>query len=181
MWGALMGLVFGCNLPPLLCWWLFSRLYPWHPHFTTHTIFLSHTLSHCYTVTPPPSSGEKQVEISELPDWAQPAFKGMKALNRVQSKVSDCALYSSENMLVCAPTGERKQWGPAQEGSRGASFVDDTKLILLWCWPWKPSASPANQGVAQSSTAIVLCVSISPPFRDTRVCIFDDVACCIAY
>jgi hypothetical protein len=51
-------------------------------------------------------AGEKQVEISELPDWAQPAFKGMKSLNRVQSKVSDCALYSSENMLVCAPTGE---------------------------------------------------------------------------
>jgi hypothetical protein len=51
-------------------------------------------------------AGEKQVEISELPGWAQPAFKGMKALNRVQSKVSDCALYSSENMLVCAPTGE---------------------------------------------------------------------------
>lgn len=50
-------------------------------------------------------AGEKQVEISELPDWAQPAFKGMKSLNRVQSKVSDCALYSSENMLVCAPTG----------------------------------------------------------------------------
>lgn len=51
------------------------------------------------------------MEISELPDWAQPAFKGMKALNRVQSKVADCALYSSENMLVCAPTGGQL-WAP---------------------------------------------------------------------
>lgn len=49
------------------------------------------------------------MEIADLPDWAQPAFKGMKSLNRVQSKVSDCALYSSENMLVCAPTGERRR------------------------------------------------------------------------
>jgi hypothetical protein len=60
-------------------------------------------------------AGEKQVEIADLPDWAQPAFKGMKSLNRVQSKVSDCALYSSENMLVCAPTGEaaaaHRAWG----------------------------------------------------------------------
>lgn len=43
---------------------------------------------------------------TDLPDWAQPAFGGMTSLNRVQSRVSDCALYSSENMLVCAPTGE---------------------------------------------------------------------------
>lgn len=57
--------------------------------------------------------GEKQVEITDLPDWAQPAFKGMKSLNRVQSRVSDCALYSSENMLVCAPTGEAVEtWMP---------------------------------------------------------------------
>jgi len=32
----------------------------------------------------------------------------MTSLNRVQSRVSDCALYSSENMLVCAPTGAGK-------------------------------------------------------------------------
>jgi hypothetical protein len=36
------------------------------------------------------------VEISSLPDWAQPGFKGMKSLNRIQSRVCECALYSSE-------------------------------------------------------------------------------------
>lgn len=36
------------------------------------------------------------MEISSLPEWAQPGFKGMKALNRIQSRVCDCALYSSE-------------------------------------------------------------------------------------
>jgi len=33
---------------------------------------------------------------------------GMTSLNRVQSRVADSALYSSENMLVCAPTGAGK-------------------------------------------------------------------------
>jgi pre-mRNA-splicing helicase BRR2 len=53
----------------------------------------------------PYAEGEKLVAISDLPDWAQPAFGGMQSLNRVQSRVCDTALYSSENMLVCAPTG----------------------------------------------------------------------------
>ena len=31
--------------------------------------------------------GERLVELKELPDWAQLAFKGMTKLNRVQSKM----------------------------------------------------------------------------------------------
>ncbi|WIA19957.1 hypothetical protein OEZ85_005838 [Tetradesmus obliquus] len=56
----------------------------------------------------PYADGEKLVAIGELPEWAQPAFGGMQSLNRVQSRVCDTALYSSENMLVCAPTGAGK-------------------------------------------------------------------------
>ncbi|KAF6257784.1 RNA helicase, activating signal cointegrator 1 [Scenedesmus sp. NREL 46B-D3] len=56
----------------------------------------------------PYADGEKLVAITDLPDWAQPAFGGMQSLNRVQSRVCDTALYSSENMLVCAPTGAGK-------------------------------------------------------------------------
>lgn len=41
------------------------------------------------------------MEISSLPDWAQPGFKGMKSLNRIQSRVCDCALYSSEVSTYC--------------------------------------------------------------------------------
>ncbi len=35
----------------------------------------------------PYASNEKDRAIADLPDWMQPAFKGMKSLNRIQSKV----------------------------------------------------------------------------------------------
>jgi pre-mRNA-splicing helicase BRR2 len=57
------------------------------------------------SVAPP---GEKLVPIEDLPDWTHDAFKGMKSLNRVQSKMADVALKSSENILLCAPTGAGK-------------------------------------------------------------------------
>lgn len=53
---------------------------------------------------PPP--GEVVVRIDELPEWAQLAFGGYKALNRIQSRIFRTAFTSNENMLVCAPTGE---------------------------------------------------------------------------
>lgn len=54
--------------------------------------------------------GEKERlrDISELPSWAQPAFEGMKSLNRIQSAVYDTAFNTSENLLMCAPTGAGK-------------------------------------------------------------------------
>ena len=56
----------------------------------------------------PMGEDERLVRIAELPAWAQPAFEGMAELNRIQSRVYDCALNSVENMLVCAPTGGGK-------------------------------------------------------------------------
>ena len=52
--------------------------------------------------------GERLNSISELPEWMHPAFEGMKELNRIQSRVSQTALYTSENILMCAPTGAGK-------------------------------------------------------------------------
>lgn len=57
-------------------------------------------------------AGEQLVDISSLPDWAQPGFKGMKALNRIQSRVCDCALYSSEVGWRCGRLALRPA-GPA--------------------------------------------------------------------
>lgn len=48
------------------------------------------------------------VQISSLPDWAQPAFSQTKNLNIIQSHVYQTALFSPENMLICAPTGAGK-------------------------------------------------------------------------
>ncbi|CDY22275.1 BnaC02g25790D [Brassica napus] len=51
---------------------------------------------------------EKLVKITEMPAWAQPAFKGMQQLNSVQSKVYETALFKDDNILLCAPTGAGK-------------------------------------------------------------------------
>ncbi|XP_077224585.1 DExH-box ATP-dependent RNA helicase DExH12-like [Tasmannia lanceolata] len=56
----------------------------------------------------PLAPGEELIKISDMPDWAQPAFEGMKQLNRVQSKVYETALFTPENILLCAPTGAGK-------------------------------------------------------------------------
>lgn len=56
----------------------------------------------------PLEDNEKPIKISEMPDWAQPAFEGMKQLNRVQSRVYEVALKKPDNILLCAPTGAGK-------------------------------------------------------------------------
>ena len=54
------------------------------------------------------AAGEKLRKITSLPDWVQPAFEGMTQLNRIQSRVCECALFTANNMLICAPTGAGK-------------------------------------------------------------------------
>ncbi len=53
--------------------------------------------------------GDNLISINTMePEWARLAFKGIKQLNAMQSKVYECAYRTSENMLVCAPTGAGK-------------------------------------------------------------------------
>jgi pre-mRNA-splicing helicase BRR2 len=56
----------------------------------------------------PLAPGETEIQVADMPSWARPAFKGMTKLNRVQSRLYDTALFSDENMLLCAPTGAGK-------------------------------------------------------------------------
>lgn len=49
--------------------------------------------------------GQKLVKISDLDGLCRNTFKGYKALNRMQSLVYPVAYKTSENMLICAPTG----------------------------------------------------------------------------
>ena len=52
--------------------------------------------------------GSKLIPISSLDEIGQLAFRGIKNLNRIQSVVFNTAYTTSENMLVCAPTGAGK-------------------------------------------------------------------------
>lgn len=63
-----------------------------------------------YNVPPPrPAKIDAPlVSISSLPKWTHPAFSTTKSLNPVQSKVFPSAFESSENLLLCAPTGAGK-------------------------------------------------------------------------
>lgn len=49
--------------------------------------------------------GQKLINISDLDGLCRNTFKGYKTLNRMQSLVYPVAYKTSENMLICAPTG----------------------------------------------------------------------------
>jgi antiviral helicase SLH1 len=52
--------------------------------------------------------GRKLIDIKEMDGLCQRTFKGYKSLNRMQSLVYPVAYHTSENMLICAPTGAGK-------------------------------------------------------------------------
>ena len=54
---------------------------------------------------PTPAPTSTLVDIGCLEPWAQAVFTGTEKFNRIQSAVFNTAYNSSENMLVCAPTG----------------------------------------------------------------------------
>lgn len=57
---------------------------------------------------PDAKNSDELIAIDTLESWAQLAFPDTKSLNRIQSAVFDTAYNSSENMLICAPTGAGK-------------------------------------------------------------------------
>ena len=57
---------------------------------------------------PPVNVGGKLVPITHLDIIGQTVFQGVKSLNRIQSIVFESAYRTSENLLVCAPTGAGK-------------------------------------------------------------------------
>ncbi|KAF2866013.1 Sec63 Brl domain-containing protein [Massariosphaeria phaeospora] len=65
-----------------------------------------------YTIPAAPvgalGAGRRLIEIKEMDGLCQRTFKGYKSLNRMQSLVYPVAYATSENMLICAPTGAGK-------------------------------------------------------------------------
>jgi antiviral helicase SLH1 len=54
------------------------------------------------------AAGRKLVQVSDMDGLCRPTFKGYKTLNRMQSLLYQVAYKTSENMLICAPTGAGK-------------------------------------------------------------------------
>lgn len=52
--------------------------------------------------------GQKLVQISDMDGLCQRTFRGYQSLNRMQSLLYPVAYKTSENMLICAPTGAGK-------------------------------------------------------------------------
>ncbi|KAI2465485.1 Sec63-domain-containing protein [Annulohypoxylon bovei var. microspora] len=52
--------------------------------------------------------GHKLIDIADMDGLCRRTFKGYKSLNRMQSLVYPVAYKTSENMLICAPTGAGK-------------------------------------------------------------------------
>lgn len=63
-------------------------------------------------------AGRKLVNISEMDGLCRKTFKGYKTLNRMQSLVYPIAYKTSENMLICAPTGAVSTYLPSHYRSR---------------------------------------------------------------
>jgi antiviral helicase SLH1 len=54
------------------------------------------------------AAGQKLVAVDDMDGLCKKTFKGYKSLNRMQSLLYPVAYRTSENMLVCAPTGAGK-------------------------------------------------------------------------
>ncbi|EHK97427.1 putative helicase mug81 [Glarea lozoyensis 74030] len=76
-------------------------------------------------------AGRQLVKISEMDGLCRKTFKGYKTLNRMQSLVYPVAYQSSENMLICAPTGAGK--------------TDAAMLTVLHAIGQNTSPNPAEQ------------------------------------
>ncbi|RKF78587.1 Pre-mRNA-splicing factor brr2 [Golovinomyces cichoracearum] len=51
---------------------------------------------------------ERDIPISELPEWARVPFGSATKLNKIQSRCFDQAFNNDGNLLICAPTGSGK-------------------------------------------------------------------------
>ncbi|KAI0132303.1 Sec63 Brl domain-containing protein [Xylariales sp. AK1849] len=70
--------------------------------------------------------GRRLLPVSEMDGLCRRTFKGYKALNRMQSLVFPVAYKTSENMLICAPTGA---------GKTDAAMLTILQTIGQYCTP----------------------------------------------
>ncbi|GMJ00040.1 hypothetical protein like AT5G61140 [Hibiscus trionum] len=108
--------------------------------------------------------GEKLIEIKELDDFAQAAFRGYKSLNRIQSRIFQTVYYTNENILVCAPTGAGKTniamvsilHEIGQHFKDGYLHKDEFKIVYVA--PMKALAAEVTRTFSQRLSPLNMCV-----------------------
>ena len=112
------------------------------PQGSTKRSFKGYEEIHVPAPKPHKNANDKPPMLaSELPEWAQPGFGSSAKLNRIQTTCYDCAFNSSENMLVCAPTGSGKTntamltmlrtIGEHRNPQTGEIMLDDFKIVFI--------------------------------------------------
>lgn len=84
---------------------------------------------------------KKRIKIDSLPSWTHKAFAKMESLNRVQSRMYKSSFESSENLLLCAPTGAGKtnvavltilhEVAKARNPEDGSIDLDSFKIVYV--------------------------------------------------
>ncbi|EAL72371.1 DEAD/DEAH box helicase [Dictyostelium discoideum AX4] len=92
---------------------------------------------------PPFNPNERLISIEELPEWSRLPFEesGVKSLNRVQSKLFDCAFKTDNNLLLSAPTSSGKtnvamltilhEIGKNRDRDSGKIRLDAFKIVYI--------------------------------------------------
>jgi antiviral helicase SLH1 len=96
---------------------------------------------------PAPQAGaaaatQRLVTVAEMDGLCQRTFKGYKSLNRMQSLLYDVAYHTTENMLICAPTGA---------GKTDAAMLTILKTISQYIEPNPMEEPEAKDFVVKSS------------------------------
>ncbi|KAK4099788.1 Sec63-domain-containing protein [Parathielavia hyrcaniae] len=78
------------------------------PEGTTKRTFKGYEEVHIPLPKKRTDPSDKNVPVSDMPEWAQAPFSTVKSLNKIQSECYPTAFQDDGNMLVCAPTGSGK-------------------------------------------------------------------------
>ncbi len=83
----------------------------------------------------------KNMQSTELPDWARSGFGAAKELNRIQTRCFPTAFKDDGNMLICAPTGSGKtnvamlsilrEIGKNRDPETGEIDLDAFKIVYI--------------------------------------------------
>ncbi|TQS35645.1 hypothetical protein Golomagni_03930 [Golovinomyces magnicellulatus] len=87
----------------------------------------------------------KRVLISQMDGLCRQTFKDYKSLNRMQSLVYPVAYKTSENMLICAPTGANIDPIPAEDPSITDFAVRLEDFKIIYVAPMKALAAEITQ------------------------------------